>query len=251
MKERAFAALGIMPASICAAGRRYAHRPSTRSRAGRSSNERSGVRRRQAGEGQSRSPAILCRAWQHCHRRWGRRALPPPRCCAAGATAAALSCLSSDPAPPVDRPNLSKDYLRGSAPGAMAATALASYYDKAEIDLHLATEVVAIDAGSAGLDRKVGDVFQYDRLLLATGAEPVRLTVPGGDQAHVHTCDRSTIAGRKGADSRHQPASVVGARVHRTRGCRFPPQAQIAVHVVAPGEKLPMERALGASSAIS
>ncbi len=45
-----------------------------------------------------------------------RPALPRPRCCGATAMAASITMLSNDSAPPVDRPNLSKDYLAGSAP---------------------------------------------------------------------------------------------------------------------------------------
>ncbi|HEV3374241.1 MAG TPA: FAD-dependent oxidoreductase, partial [Candidatus Acidoferrum sp.] len=80
--------------------------------------------------------------------------------------------VSNDAAPPVDRPNLSKDYLAGSAPEDWLPLRPDDFYGASKIDLRLATEVTAIDtkqrqvrcANSASLD--------YDRLLLATGAEP-------------------------------------------------------------------------------
>ena len=95
--------------------------------------------------------------------------------------------LSNDTAPPVDRPNLSKDYLAGSAPEDWLPLRPDSYYAEAGIDLRLKTEVTSIDAKARHVVVAGGDNIPYDRLLLATGAEPVRLPIPGADQPHVHT----------------------------------------------------------------
>lgn len=95
--------------------------------------------------------------------------------------------LSSDAAAPVDRPNLSKDYLAGSAPEDWMPLRPDSFYDEAGIELRLNSEVTGIDTKARHVVTASGDKVAYDRLLLATGAEPVRLPIPGADQPHVHT----------------------------------------------------------------
>src|ERR1700704_5533281 len=91
--------------------------------------------------------------------------------------------LSNEAAPPVDRPNLSKDYLAGSAPEDWLPLKPDGFYAEAAIDLRVKAEVTSIDTKTRNVVLFGGDVIPYDRLLLATGAEPVRLPVPGGDQA--------------------------------------------------------------------
>jgi NADPH-dependent 2,4-dienoyl-CoA reductase/sulfur reductase-like enzyme/nitrite reductase/ring-hydroxylating ferredoxin subunit len=154
--------------------------------------------------------------------------------------------LSQDAAPPVDRPNLSKDYLAGSAPEEWVPLRPDEYYPENGIELHLDTEVSTIDVKARQVATAAGKTFAYDRLLLATGAEPVRLPIPGADLPHVHTLrtladSRAIIADTKTA---HRAvvigASFIGlesAAALRTRG--------IDVHVVAPEARL-MERVLGA-----
>ena len=95
--------------------------------------------------------------------------------------------LSSDAAAPVDGPNLSKDYLAGQAPEDWMPLRPDSFYDEAGIDLRLNTEVTSIDTKARHVITVSGDNVAYDRLLIATGAEPVRLPVPGADQPHVYT----------------------------------------------------------------
>src|SRR6202158_311153 len=95
--------------------------------------------------------------------------------------------LSNDTAPPVDRPNLSKDYLAGSAPEDWLPLRADSFYADAGIDLRLESNVITIDTKARNIIIAGGDTIPYDRLLLATGAEPVRLPVPGADQPHVPT----------------------------------------------------------------
>ena len=82
--------------------------------------------------------------------------------------------LSNDDAPPVDRPNLSKDYLAGTAPEDWVPLRPDSFYSDNGIDLRLKTNVARIDARSREVMLADGGKVQYDRLLLATGAEPVR-----------------------------------------------------------------------------
>src|SRR5689334_23431225 len=87
--------------------------------------------------------------------------------------------LSDDAAPPVDRPNLSKDYLAGNAPEEWVPLRDDAFYADHHIDLRLSTTVTGIDAGKREVAIGDGNRIAYDRLLLATGAEPVRLPLPG------------------------------------------------------------------------
>jgi NADPH-dependent 2,4-dienoyl-CoA reductase/sulfur reductase-like enzyme/nitrite reductase/ring-hydroxylating ferredoxin subunit len=154
--------------------------------------------------------------------------------------------LSNDDAPPVDRPNLSKDYLAGNAPEDWVPLCPESFYAENGIDLRLNANVTGVDARSREVALADGTRVAFDRLLLATGAEPVRLSISGADGPHVHTL-------RSLADSRaiieHAKtarrvvvlgASFIGLEVAAALRAR-----ELEVHVVAP-EKRPMERILGA-----
>jgi NADPH-dependent 2,4-dienoyl-CoA reductase/sulfur reductase-like enzyme/nitrite reductase/ring-hydroxylating ferredoxin subunit len=153
--------------------------------------------------------------------------------------------LSDDAAPPVDRPNLSKDYLAGTAPEEWIPLRDDGFYKDADIDLRLGTAVASIDVRARELALGDGSRIAYDRLLLATGAEPVRLPLPGMDLPHVHTLRtladcRAIIA--QAATARRAVvigASFIGLEVAASLRARG-----IEVHVVAP-DKRPMERVLG------
>ncbi len=154
--------------------------------------------------------------------------------------------LSNDSAPPVDRPNLSKDYLAGSAPEDWLPLRPDSFYADAGIDLRLESDVTSIDTKARNIIIAGGGVIPYDRLLLATGAEPVRLPVPGADQPHVHILRtladcRAIIAAVSGA----RRAVVIGASFIGLEAAAALRARNIEVHVVAP-EQRPMERVLGA-----
>jgi NADPH-dependent 2,4-dienoyl-CoA reductase/sulfur reductase-like enzyme len=153
--------------------------------------------------------------------------------------------LSSDSAPPVDRPNLSKDYLAGSAPEDWLPLRPEQFYSEAGIDLRLNCEVGSIDTKARNVIITGSDVIPYDRLLLVTGAEPVRLPIPGADQPHVHTLRslgdcRAIIASASGA----RRAIVIGASFIGLEAAAALRARDIEVHVVAP-EQRPMERVLG------
>jgi NADPH-dependent 2,4-dienoyl-CoA reductase/sulfur reductase-like enzyme/nitrite reductase/ring-hydroxylating ferredoxin subunit len=157
-----------------------------------------------------------------------------------------LVMLSSEDSPPVDRPNLSKDYLAGTAPEEWVPLRSETFYTEAGIELRLKVTVASIDVRNRQVALSSGHKIAYDRLLLATGAEPVRLSIPGADQPHVLTlrslADCRAIIARTGAARRVVVlgASFIGLEVAaalRARG--------LEIHVVAP-EARPMERVLGA-----
>jgi NADPH-dependent 2,4-dienoyl-CoA reductase/sulfur reductase-like enzyme/nitrite reductase/ring-hydroxylating ferredoxin subunit len=153
--------------------------------------------------------------------------------------------LSDDDAPPVDRPNLSKDYLAGNAPEEWVPLRDDRFYTETGIELRLKTTVTGIDVGARQLVLGDGSKMAYDRLLLATGAEPIRLPLPGMDLPHVHTLrtfgDCRAIIAQSAATRRAvvMGASFIGLEVAASLRARG-----IEVHVVAP-EKRPMERVLG------
>jgi NADPH-dependent 2,4-dienoyl-CoA reductase/sulfur reductase-like enzyme/nitrite reductase/ring-hydroxylating ferredoxin subunit len=153
--------------------------------------------------------------------------------------------LSSDAAAPVDRPNLSKDYLAGKAAEDWLPLCPERFYRDAGIELRLATEVTFIDTKSGNVRTGNGDSVAYDRLLLATGAEPVHLPIPGADPRHVHTL-RSLADCRAIIDDAKDKrvALVIGASFIGLEVGAALTERKIEVHVVAP-DKRPMERVLG------
>jgi NADPH-dependent 2,4-dienoyl-CoA reductase/sulfur reductase-like enzyme/nitrite reductase/ring-hydroxylating ferredoxin subunit len=157
-----------------------------------------------------------------------------------------LVMLSSEEAAPVDRPNLSKDYLAGTAPEDWLPLRPDGYYAENGIELRLGTEVGRIAPERREVILADGSPIPYDRLLLATGAEPVRLSIPGATRSHVYTLRsvadcRAIIA--QAASARRAVvlgASFIGLEVAAALRAR-----KIDVHVVAP-ESRPMEKILGA-----
>jgi NADPH-dependent 2,4-dienoyl-CoA reductase/sulfur reductase-like enzyme/nitrite reductase/ring-hydroxylating ferredoxin subunit len=154
--------------------------------------------------------------------------------------------LSQEAAAPVDRPNLSKDYLAGGAPEDWLPLRPDEFYREAKIDLRLGVEVASIETKAKQVLLASGEGIPYDRLLLATGAEPVKLPIPGADQPHVHLLRslkdcHAIIASAK--DARRAVvigASFIGLEVAASLRAR-----DIEAHVVGL-EQRPMERVLGA-----
>ena len=119
------------------------------------------------------------------------------------------------------------------------------FYTAAAIDLRLKTEVASIDTKARNVVLAGGAAVPYDRLLLATGAEPVRLPIPGADQPHVHVLRsladcRAIIESAKGA----RRAIVIGASFIGLEAAAALRAREIEVHVVGL-EQRPMERVLG------
>ncbi|ELW9526988.1 FAD-dependent oxidoreductase [Burkholderia cenocepacia] len=157
----------------------------------------------------------------------------------------AITLLSADADPPYDRPNLSKDYLAGTAQADWLPLRAPSFYAEQRIDVRCNTRVTRIDPAQRSVELADGGRVDYGALLLATGAEPNKLNVPGADLPHVCTlrsradCDVLIAKLKTARRCVVVGASFIGleaAAALRTRG--------LDVHVVAP-DPHPMGRVLG------
>lgn len=157
----------------------------------------------------------------------------------------AVTIVSADHAPPYDRPNLSKDYLAGTAPEEWIPLRPTEFYADSGIELRLATTATAIDLSAHRIMLESGESLPFDKLLLATGAEPIRIQVPGADLPHVRTLrsladSRELIArARKGCRAVIAGASFIGLEVAAALRHR-----DVEIDIVAP-EAWPMEHVLG------
>jgi NADPH-dependent 2,4-dienoyl-CoA reductase/sulfur reductase-like enzyme len=156
-----------------------------------------------------------------------------------------LVMLSADADPPCDRPNLSKDYLAGAAPDDWLPLRPSAFYEDHRIDLRLATRVASLDLPDHAILLESGDRLRYDALLLATGARPVRLQVPGADRPHVHylrsLADSRAIISAAGRASR---VAVIGASFIGLEAAAALRERGLEVHVVAP-DAVPMQKTFG------
>lgn len=160
-----------------------------------------------------------------------------------------LTMLSADAAPPVDRPNLSKDYLAGNAPEEWIPLRPPEFFAEKRIDLVLGSRVTRIDVASKCVVTQAGKSYGYDALLLATGATPNRLAIPGADLGHVHYLrtladSRAIIAALGGA----KRAVVVGAGFIGLEAAASLRKRGLDVQVVSPDAR-PLEKVLGAELA--
>jgi apoptosis-inducing factor 3 len=159
--------------------------------------------------------------------------------------AGSLILLSADDAAPYDRTSCSKDYLAGNATESSVPLTRPKFYEEQSIEVQLGVTVTGIDAKAQHVVLSGGRKIPFDKLLLATGAEPVRLDIPGANQPNVHVLrslsdSRAIIA--QVEEARHAVvlgASFVGLEVAAALRAR-----KIEVHVVAP-ERRPLERILG------
>jgi NADPH-dependent 2,4-dienoyl-CoA reductase/sulfur reductase-like enzyme/nitrite reductase/ring-hydroxylating ferredoxin subunit len=150
-----------------------------------------------------------------------------------------------EPDLPYDRPNLSKDYLAGNAPEEWIPLHPREFYDEHRIELLLGAPVAAIDPKAKTVTLDGGRTLEYGALVLATGAEPIRLPIPGFDLPHVHVLrsladSRSIIEKAKGA----KRAVVLGASFIGLEAAASLRGRGLDVTVVAPEDR-PLVRVMG------
>jgi NADPH-dependent 2,4-dienoyl-CoA reductase/sulfur reductase-like enzyme/nitrite reductase/ring-hydroxylating ferredoxin subunit len=156
-----------------------------------------------------------------------------------------ITLLGAEATPPVDRPNLSKDYLAGSAPEEWMTLRDEEFYRRNGIKLALGARVTGLDIVGKRVHLEDGGEHPYGALVLATGAQPNRLTVPGADAAHVFTlrtlADSRAIIAKAGGARRAVVigASFIGLEVAASLRARG-----LDVQVVGP-DKMPLGRVLG------
>jgi NADPH-dependent 2,4-dienoyl-CoA reductase/sulfur reductase-like enzyme/nitrite reductase/ring-hydroxylating ferredoxin subunit len=158
---------------------------------------------------------------------------------------APIFLVGDEPPGPVDRPNLSKDYLAGTAPEEWIPLRDPDFYKGLGVELVLGDPAARIDPSSRSVYLKSGRVLEFGALLLATGARPRKLAVPGGDLPNVHLL-------RTLADSRAIIAALSGKRRAVVIGSSFIGlevaaslrHRELDVDVVAP-EAIPLARVVG------
>lgn len=155
-----------------------------------------------------------------------------------------ITIVDPDPDAPYDRPNLSKDYLAGSAPEEWLPLHPRDFYEAQHIEILSGVEAVRLDSKSRTVHLSDGSSREYGCLLVATGAAPIRLDIPGSERIlYLRTLRDCRTIIDKVANSKKAVvigASFIGLEVAAsliTRG--------LHVSVVAP-EGVPLERVLGA-----
>ena len=146
---------------------------------------------------------------------------------------------------PYDRPNLSKDYLAGNAPEEWIPLRPPEFYREQKIDTLANTTVTAIDPKTKQVTLSNGRSLGYGALLLATGAAPVRLKIPGDDLPHVCylrtlTDSRRIIEKAKNANS----AVVIGSSFIGLEVAWSLRERKLEVAVVGRGS-VPLRKVLG------
>ena len=156
----------------------------------------------------------------------------------------AITLVTADPSAPYDRTNVSKDYLAGNAPEEWMPMRPIEAYAADRIDLRLGQAVVSVDTKARAVHLASGEAIAFDALLVATGADPMKLAVPGSDLPHVmyvrSLADSRAIIDKSKSATR---AVVVGASFIGLEVAAALRARGLEVHVAAPDP--PLVRVLG------
>jgi apoptosis-inducing factor 3 len=156
-----------------------------------------------------------------------------------------VTIISADDSAPYDRPNVSKDYLQEPIPDEWMNLRVPDFYQEQKINLVLNSRVSSIDIHQKQIQLEDRKTCNFGALLLATGADPIKLPIPGANDSnvfYVRTWADARVLFQKVRSAKEVVvvgASFIGMEVAaslRSRG--------LDVHVVAP-ENQPFERTLG------
>jgi apoptosis-inducing factor 3 len=156
-----------------------------------------------------------------------------------------VTIISADDFAPYDRPNLSKEYLAGSAPDEWLPLRPPDYYSARHIDLVLKSRVSSLDVRHKRVQVENGKTYEFGTLLLATGAEPVKLSIPGASNSQVYylrTFADSRALVQKAASAKE--VVIVGSSYIGLEVAASLRERNVGVHIVGI-EKEPLERVLG------
>src|ERR1700729_3812063 len=128
----------------------------------------------------------------------------------AGGTGA-VTILAREADPPYERPPLTKGFLRGESGRDELPLAAPGWYKEHGIELRTGAEVAAIDLGATAVRTAEGEEHHFDRLLLATGADPMVPPIPGADGSDVQTVRRIGDSERLATLDRGDSALVAGS----------------------------------------
>jgi NADPH-dependent 2,4-dienoyl-CoA reductase/sulfur reductase-like enzyme/nitrite reductase/ring-hydroxylating ferredoxin subunit len=153
--------------------------------------------------------------------------------------------IGGDSALPVDRPNLSKDYLAGNAPEDWLPLRPSEFYAEHGIALKLGMHVASIDIAGKRVVLDDGRAESYEKLLLATGAHPVKLDLPGTKLPHVRylrtlSNSRAIVAAAKTA----RRAVVIGSSFIGLEVAASLRARKVEVDVVGP-DPVPLAKVMG------
>src|SRR5207249_659327 len=96
-------------------------------------------------------------------------------------TGGEIAIIGAEPHLPYHRPPLSKEYLRGEAQIPETLVQPEEWYRDNQVELLRGDRAARLDASAKTVTLASGRVLAYDRALVATGAEPIRLPIPGMD----------------------------------------------------------------------
>ena len=116
----------------------------------------------------------------------------------------AITLVGDEEPGPVDRPNLSKDFLAGKAPDEWIPLRTGDYYKSMDVELVATDPAIRVDSKTREVTLRSGRILRYGTLLLATGAEPQSISIEGAQLPHVHRLrtlgdSRAIIAGAQQA----------------------------------------------------
>ncbi|MHC0052464.1 NAD(P)/FAD-dependent oxidoreductase [Actibacterium sp. D379-3] len=92
-----------------------------------------------------------------------------------------ITLVGDEPAPPYQRPPLSKAYFKGELPEARLYVKPAGFYDDQNVTLKLGQRAVSLDRTGKAVTLESGEVLPYDKLIIATGSRPRMIPVAGAD----------------------------------------------------------------------